>query len=114
MKKPINFDKVNSITFKIKNDSFYTEVDPTSGPDESRLWIYGHGSVLGDYCTLFEFDWTKDYYSMKKCILDNGSYGDYLFQCNLINMNMVKTKDDFVTHISKVILNAIELDHFKN
>ncbi len=114
MKKPINFDKVNSITLKIKDDRFYTEVDPSSGPDESKLWIYGHGNALGDYCTLFELDWAKNYYSMKKCVLNEGDIGDYLFQCNLLNMNMVKTKDDFINHISKVILNAIELHHFKN
>jgi hypothetical protein len=51
---------------------------------------------------------------MKKCVLDEGDIGDYLFQCNLVKTDMIKTKDDFINHISKVILNAMELNHFKN
>jgi hypothetical protein len=114
MKKPINFETLHASTFMIKGHSFYTEIDTNSAPDETRLWIYGHGSVLGDYCTLFELDWMKNYYSMKKCVLDQGDIGDYLFQCNLLKTDMIKTKDDFINHISKVILNAMELNHFKN
>jgi hypothetical protein len=51
---------------------------------------------------------------MKKCVLGEGTTGEYIFQDNLLTTDMIKTKDIFTTHISKVISKAIGLMKFQN
>ena len=115
MKRPVNFDKIDSIDFEMLGNSFYFDLDQQNDKNESSwVWVFCNGQILGDYAILFELKWEHNCYSMKKCVLGEGTTGDYIFQDNLLTTDMVKTKDIFTTHMSKVINKAIGLMKFQN
>ncbi len=115
MKRPVNFETIDAVDFEMLGNYFYTDLDNLQNKKESSwVWVFCNGQILGDYAILFELKWEHNCYSMKKCVLGEGTTGDYIFQDNLLTTDMVKTKDIFTTHISKVISKAIGLMKFQN
>ena len=115
MKRPINFETIDRIDFELMGHSFYTDLDNLQNKQKSSwVWVFPNGSILGDYVVLFEMKWEHDCYSMKKCVLGEGTTGDYIFQDNWISSNTLKTKDIFVEHISQLIQNEISIGTFQN
>ncbi len=115
MKRPVNFETIDAVDFELLGNSFYTDLDNMQNRKESSwVWVFCNGQALGDYAILFELKWEHNCYSMKKCVLGEGTAGDYIFQDNLLTTDMVKTKDIFTTHMSKVINKAIGLMKFQN
>ena len=115
MKRPVNFERIDRIDFEIFGNSFYTDLDQLNDKNEnSWVWVFCNGQVLGDYAILFEMKWEHDCYSMKKCVLGEGTTGDYIFQDNLISNNTVKTKDRFFEHTTELIKNEILIGTFQN
>jgi len=115
MKRPENFETIDAVDFEMMGNSFYTDLDNLQNKKQSSwLWVFCNGQILGDYAILFELKWEHDCYSMKKCVLGEGTTGEYIFQDNLLTTDMVKTKDIFTTHIGKVISKAIGLMKFQN
>jgi hypothetical protein len=51
---------------------------------------------------------------MKKCVLGEGTTGEYIFQDNLLERHKVKTKDAFTDYIVAVIAKVVGLKHFAN
>jgi hypothetical protein len=51
---------------------------------------------------------------MKKCVLGEGTIGNYIFQDDLIHPKWMKTKDTFIQYISKCISNEIKDGTFQN
>lgn len=115
MKKPENFAKIDRVDFEMDGYSFYFDFDNLQNyEDRNWIWVFCNGEILGDYCIKFELKWEHNCYSMKRCVVGEGTVGDWIFQDNLLTTDMVKTKDIFVNHMSKVIKKAITLNKFKN
>ena len=115
MKRPENFETIDAMQFDTNGYSFYFDMDNMQNYEHSNwLWVFCNGEILGDYCIKFELKWEHNCYSMKKCVLGEGDTGEYIFQDNLLTTDMVKTKDKFTTHMSKVISKAIGLMKFQN
>ena len=115
MRRPKNFETIDAVDFEIHGHSFHTDLDLLQNKEKSSwVWVFPDGGILGDYVVLIELKWEHDCYSMKKCVLGEGTTGDYIFQDNLLTTDMVKTKDIFTTHMSKVINKAIGLMKFQN
>jgi hypothetical protein len=51
---------------------------------------------------------------MKKCILGEGNTGNYIFQDNWLKRDIIKTKDDFVSHIARTIADEMNVGTFQN
>jgi hypothetical protein len=115
MKRPVNFETINGIDFEMMGHSFHTDLDDLQNKKESSwLWVMPSGSILGDYVVLFELKWEHDCYSMKKCVLGEGSTGNYIFQDHWISKQIIETKDLFFEHIQTTILNEIKTGTFQN
>lgn len=115
MKRPVNFETIDAIDFDTMGISFHTDLDLLQNKKESSwVWVFPNGGGLGDYVVLFELKWEHDCYSMKKCILGEGTIGDYIFQDHLLSNFFIKTKDAFISHISQTIADAIRVGTFQN
>jgi len=115
MKRPENFEKVDDWKFPLFGTTFYTQVDKQQNKENhSWLWVFCNGSILGDYAILFELKWEHECFSMKKCVLGEGTTGEYIFQDNLLERHKVKTKDAFTDYIVAVIAKVVGLKHFAN
>lgn len=115
MRRPVNFEKIDRVDFELLGNSFYTDLDSLQNKKESSwVWVFCNGQILGDYAILFEFKWEHNCYSMKKCVLGEGTTGDYIFQDNLLNKDVVKTKNEFVSYISRAVVNEIKAGQFEN
>lgn len=115
MKRPVNFDKIDSIDFEMLGNSFYFDLDQQNDKNESSwVWVFCNGQILGDYAILFELKWEHNCYSMKKCVLGEGTMGDYIFQDNWISTKWIKTKDEFVEYIKRLITSEIKVGNFQN
>jgi hypothetical protein len=115
MKRPVNFETIDRVDFELLGNSFYTDLDNLQNKKESSwVWAFCNGHALGDYAILFELKWEHDCYSMKKCVLGEGTTGDYIFQDNLLLQDWIKTKDTFVSHIAKIIADEIGVGTFQN
>jgi hypothetical protein len=51
---------------------------------------------------------------MKKCVMGEGTTGDYIFQDNFLSTKWIKTKDTFVSHMAKTIADEIRVGTFQN
>jgi hypothetical protein len=51
---------------------------------------------------------------MKKCVLGEGSTGNYIFQDHLLSSDMMQTKDEFVSHIARTIADEMSVGTFQN
>jgi hypothetical protein len=51
---------------------------------------------------------------MKKCVLGEGTTGDYIFQDNWISTKWIKTKNQFVEYISRLIMSEVKVGTFQN
>jgi len=115
MKRPENFEKINKVDFELYGYNFYFEIDNLQNKKESTwVWVFCNGELLGDYCVKFELKWEHNCFSMKKCVLGEGDTGEYIFQDNLLTADMAKTKNTFITQMSKFIQKSIILNKFKN
>jgi hypothetical protein len=115
MKRPENFENIDGEDFNIDGHDFYFDVDNLQNKKQSSwLWVFCNGQVLGDYAILLELKWEHDCYSMKKCVLGEGTTGDYIFQDNWISTKWIKTKDTFVEYISRLISSEIKVGTFQN
>lgn len=115
MKRPVNFDKIDAIDFEMLGNSFYTDLDQQNDKNESSwVWIFCNGQILGDYAILFELKWEHNCYSMKKCVLGEGTTGDWIFQDNMLYDHMVKSKDDFVKYLQRLVSGEIKVGAFQN
>ena len=115
MKKPVNFEKIDKISFDIDGYSFYFDFDNMQNYEHSNwVWVFCNGPLLGDYAVLFELKWEHNCISMKKCVLGEGNSGEYIFQDNLLSTDMVTSKNTFIIQMGKFIQKAITLNKFKN
>jgi hypothetical protein len=115
MKRPVNFEKIDAVDFEMLGNYFYTDLDNLQNKKESSwVWVFCNGQILGDYAILFEFKWEHDCYSMKKCVLGEGTTGDYIFQDNWISEKWIKTKDECIEYIKRLISSEIKVGVFKN
>jgi len=115
MKRPVNFETIDSVDFEINGVPFYTDLDILQNKKEtSWVWVFCNGQILGDYAILFELKWEHNCYSMKKCVLGEGNTGNYIFQDNWISTKWIKTKDDFVNHIQSTIEKEMSVGTFEN
>ena len=115
MKRPVNFETIDRTDFEIMGNSFYTDLDNLQNKQKSSwVWVFPNGSILGDYVVLFEMKWEHNCYSMKKCVLGEGTTGDYIFQDHWINKNVIETKDRFVRYIASKIEAEINAGTFQN
>ena len=115
MKRPVNFETIDGLDFEIDDVPFYTDLDNLQNKKESSwVWVFCNGQILGDYAILFQFKWEHDCYSMKKCVLGEGTTGDYIFQDNWISKKWIKTKDEFVEYIKRLIISEIKVGNFQN
>ena len=115
MRRPKNFETIDAVDFEIHGHSFHTDLDQLQNKEKSSwVWVFPHGGILGDYVVLFELKWEHDCYSMKKCVLGEGTTGDYIFQDNWISTKWIKTKDDFMEYIKRLIISEVEIGKFKN
>ena len=115
MKRPVNFETIDAVDFEIYGHSFHTDLDGLQNKEKSSwVWVFPDGGILGDYVVLFELKWEHDCYSMKKCVLGEGTTGDYIFQDNFISTKWIKTKDTFVEYISRLIASEIKVGTFQN
>ena len=115
MKRPINFERIDNTDFDTMGISFSIDLDRLQNKKESSwIWVFPNGSALGDYVVLFELKWEHDCYSMKKCVMGEGTTGDYIFQDDLIHPKWMKTKDTFVEYIANCISTEIRMGTFQN
>lgn len=115
MKRPVNFNKIDKTDFELMGISFYTDLDTLQNKEKSSwVWIFPNGGILGDYVVLFEMKWEHDCYSMKKCVLGEGTTGDYIFQDKRIEPGHIISKDEFVNHMKWVIGQEIRVGTFQN
>ena len=115
MRRPVNFETIDAVDFEIHGHSFHTDLDLLQNKEKnSWVWVFPHGGILGDYVVLFELKWEHDCYSMKKCVLGEGSTGNYIFQDHLLSSDMMQTKDEFVSYIKRVIENEMRVGTFQN
>lgn len=115
MKRPVNFETIDRIDFELMGHSFYTDLDALQNKKESSwVWVFPNGGILGDYVVLFEMKWEHDCYSMKKCVLGEGTTGDYIFQDKLIQKGFVTSKDECVNHMKWIIGQEINAGTFQN
>ncbi len=115
MKRPVNFETIDSVDFEINGVPFYTDLDNLQNKKEtSWVWVFCNGQILGDYAILFELKWEHNCYSMKKCVLGEGTTGDWIFQDNMLYDHMVKSKDDFVKYLQRLVSSEIKVGVFKN
>ena len=115
MKRPVNFETIDAIDFDTMGISFHTDLDQLQNKEKnSWVWVFPHGGGLGDYVVLFELKWEHDCYSMKKCVMGEGTTGDYIFQDCLLKPNFVKTKNFFVEYIANCISTEIRMGTFQN
>ena len=115
MKRPVNFETIDAVDFEMLGNYFYTDLDNLQNKKESSwVWAFCNGRLLGDYAVLFQFKWEHNCYSMKKCVLGEGTTGDYIFQDNYLNKDILKTKDEFVSYIKRVIENEMRVGTFQN
>ena len=104
MRRPVNFETIDAVDFEIHGHSFHTDLDQLQNKEKSNwVWVFPHGGVLGDYVVLFELKWEHDCYSMKRCVLGEGNAGNYIFQDNILKRDIIKTKDEFVSHMKSRI-----------
>ena len=115
MKRPENFETIDRVDFNIDGHDFYFDVDNLQNKKQSSwVWVFCNGQILGDYCVKFELKWEHDCYSMKKCVLGEGDIGEYIFQDNWISAKWIKTKDDFMEYIKRLITSEIKVGTFQN
>ena len=115
MKRPVNFETIDAVDFDVMGISFHTDLDQLQNKEKnSWVWVFPHGGGLGDYVVLFELKWEHDCYSMKKCVMGEGTTGDYIFQDCLLKPNFVKTKNFFVEYIANCISTEIRMGTFQN
>jgi hypothetical protein len=115
MKRPVNFERIDSTDFDTMGISFSIDLDRLQNKEKSSwIWVFPNGSALGDYVVLFELKWEHDCYSMKKCVMGEGTTGDYIFQDDLIHPKWMKTKDTFVEYIANCISTEIRMGTFQN
>ena len=115
MKRPVNFETIDAMDFEIDEHSFYIDLDKLQNKEKnSWVWVFPNGGILGDYVVLFELKWEHDCYSMKRCILGEGNTGNYIFQDNYLNKDVLKTKDEFVSYIKRVVVSEISAGTFQN
>ena len=115
MKRPVNFETIDAVDFEIHGHSFYIDLDQLQNKEKSSwVWVFPNGGILGDYVVLFELKWEHDCYSMKKCVLGEGTTGDYIFQDNWISEKWIKTKDECIEYIKRLISSEIKVGVFKN
>jgi len=115
MKRPENFEKIDRVDFELDGYNFYFDLDNLQNKKESSwVWVFCNGELLGDYAVLFELKWEHNCFSMKKCVLGEGTTGDYIFQDNLLTTDMVKSKNTFIIQMGKFIQKSISLMKFAN
>jgi hypothetical protein len=115
MKRPENFEKIDAVEFDIDGHSFFFDLDKMQNKEKSSwVWVFCNGEILGDYAVLFELKWEHNCFSMKKCVLGEGTTGDYIFQDNLLTTDMVKSKHTFIIQMGKFIQKSISLMKFAN
>jgi len=96
MKRPVNFETIDSVDFEINGVPFYTDLDNLQNKKEtSWVWVFCNGQSLGDYA-------------------GEGTMGDYIFQDNWISTKWIKTKDEFVEYIKRLITSEIKVGNFQN
>jgi hypothetical protein len=115
MKRPVNFETIDKTDFETMGISFYIDLDRLQNKEQSSwIWVFPNGGGLGDYVVLFELKWEHDCFSMKKCVMGEGTTGDYIFQDNWLKPNFLKTKNEFVSYMAKTIADEIRVGTFQN
>jgi len=100
MKVPKNFSNIDRLKFSIDTYTFYLEPD---GYVNGSAWVFPFGESA-DMCLLFEIDWAINKFSVKRCILGDGTNGDYVILSEPLEKKNVITKTTFVNNFIKVIV----------
>jgi hypothetical protein len=115
MKRPVNFQTIDKTDFETMGISFYIDIDTLQNKEKSSwVWVFPNGAALGDYVVLFELKWEHNCYSMRKCIMGEGTTGDYIFQDDIMHPKWLKTKNTFIEYIANCISNEIRVGTFLN
>ena len=93
MKRPENFNKIDSVTFTTKtNNEYKFSVDTPKG---NLLWIFSQPDT-SQYCLAFVIDWEKEVYEIKRAKNGDGkNWIDVIHQGNFTSQPM-KTMNSFV------------------
>jgi hypothetical protein len=93
MKRPENFNKVDSITFRTKtNNEYKFSIDTGTSP---ILWVFSNPDTT-NYCLAFVMDWETNSYQIKRAKNGDGSnWIDTIHSGNFASESM-KTINSFV------------------
>jgi hypothetical protein len=97
MKVPQNFSNIDRLRFSIDMYEFYLEPD---GYVNGSVWVFPQ-AVSADMCLLFEIDWDINKFSVKRCILGDGTNGDYVIFAEPLEKKNVITKTTFINKFIK-------------
>lgn len=99
MKKPENFDKIDSEIVKIGIVDCRIDVSKTG------FFVFGDGSKWNN-AILFEMNWDINQYNVKICILGEGIDGWYLYENLPIPHSLMKTLSSFKEFVKTNILDV--------
>jgi hypothetical protein len=97
MKVPQNFTNIDRLKFSIDTYTFYLEPD---GDVNGFVWVFPV-ATSADMCLLFEIDWAINKFSVKRCILGDGTHGDYVILSEPLEKKNVITKTTFINKFIK-------------
>jgi hypothetical protein len=100
MKVPQNFNNIDRLKFSIDTYTFYLEPD---GYVNGSVWVFPE-AASADMCLLFDIDWDINKFSVKKCKLGDGTWGDYVIIDEPLQKKNLITKTTFINNFIKVIV----------
>lgn len=101
MKKPIGFDKVNGLTFKVQDHKGkFLKFSIDTGTKENRIWIFGEKNLdLGfepKYCVWLDFLWNENIVTFEKVMVGQGTFNSKVIKEVKLDTHTFRTKDSFV------------------
>jgi hypothetical protein len=101
MKVPQNFSRIHKSKFSIDGIDTYTfYLEPDNGNFVGSAWVFPQWESA-DMCLLFEIDWAMNKFSVKRCIIGDGTNGDYVILSEPIQKKNVITKTTFINKFIK-------------
>ena len=103
MKVPQNFSKIYKSKFSIDGIDTYTFYLEPDGDLDGSAWVFPE-RASADMCLLFKIDWDINKFSVKRCILGDGTNGDYVIIDEPLQKKNLITKTTFINNFIKVIV----------
>ena len=113
MKRPINFERINDLTFNYDGNDYIIQIYNQSNWLDS---VYIHNSdALNGYCLKLELDWNYQTIQITRCIDNQGPNGLILNKDITFSISEVKNMDIFIFKILRTYLqHHIAQGTFKN